>query len=188
MQIGKQIMGILNKDACDEKMSFALKRNIEIAVDAGMTDNQAAAVVWMCAKRHWLHTHSGYDLLKDDGGKLETFICQTYDDDESKHDEEYDVCSEILEVPAFTPVCPEFIPATFDWDDIMNDDERQDYINEAKAKNKFSSEDDEEYRGYLLFRDEIAKECGDMIESVNRQIEEWLGKIDDKFGTTFHIS
>ena len=164
-------MAILNKEAYEGKERRAAERNmanIETAKANGMTEEQAEAVAWMCAQRHWMHTHDGSDIANGEASansELTGFICQNYSGD---GDDEFAVCSAILNEQPFMPCEASELPAYDDWDYVLDDDDK------------------EEYNGdYVAFRDAMNAKAGDILQNINNQIENWLTKIDEKFGTAF---
>ena len=170
-QIKEKQMSILSRNEYEAKERNAAQKNIrntETAIANGMTEEQAEAVAWMCAKRHWMHTHDGSDLANSEASansELTGFICQNYNGD---GDDEFAVCSAILNEQPFIPCEASELPAYEDWDYVLDDDDR------------------EEYNGdYVAFRDAMDAKAGEMINNINNQIENWLRKIDEKFGTSF---
>lgn len=164
-------MSILSRNEYEAKERNAAQKNIrnaETAIANGMTEEQAEAVAWMCAKRHWLHTHDGSDLANGEASansELTGFICQNYNGD---GDDEFVVCSTILNEQPFMPCEASELPAYEDWDYVLDDDDK------------------EEYNGdYVAFRDAMDAKAGEMINNINNQIENWLRKVDEKFGTSF---
>ena len=167
-------MGTLSRDEYSTKERNAAAKNIrnmEVAVANGMTEEQAEAVAWMCAKRHWMHTHDGSDLANGESSanlELTGFICQNYN---GESDDEFAVCSTILNEQPFMPCEASELPAYEDWDYVLDDDDK------------------EEYNGdYVAFRDAMDAKAGDILQNINNQIENWLAKIDERFGTSFRPS
>jgi len=147
----------LNKDIYDRKREYAATRMIKNKENASLTDEQHDALINLCTVRHRLHTNMDKVVKSDNEGIKNKLILANIQLNENK----------------ITPM--DFIPLdTSDYIDIDTIDllyEIEQIPENEEEKQEWY--DDNYYRIY------------NELSNLNNKIEEYLKKIDEKYGTNY---
>ena len=157
-------MAYLNKRQYEYRRESAAARNIEnerIAIENGMTEEQAGIVSDLCSARHKLHSNIRH--LVEDGN--------------------YDGIGRTLmrinsELYQHNLGSIDGIPTSYDGYDDYIDIEDMPFIYETEQL----PEDDSERESYL---DEKREEIYEQWEELNSKIENYLSEMDKKYKTSF---
>jgi len=154
-------MAYLNKHQYDYRRESAAKRNIsneEIAVENGMTDEQAELITELCSARHEMHCNISH--LVEDGSydKIGDYLI--------------DINMRLKSTNI--PIVPN-IPC-----------DNSDYIDIDDMYTLFETvqlpDDDDERENFLAGERERIYDCW---ENLNKVIEHYLADIDKKYGTSW---
>ena len=155
--------GYLSKSDYERRNKNILKRNednFEIALENGMTEEQADAIIWLCAVRHDIHTFGTEKIfIGEDDKFIDLFIGEIKErlnevGFKNKLDWEFDLIN---------------LPSNSTLDD--------DYDLDSNSENYYEEYDNAVADAY----DKIS----DFISKVNDDIEKFLNEIDKKYKTKF---
>lgn len=142
------------------------KSNIEIAVEHGMTNEQADAVAQICKYRHDIHMTKGADVYYG-------------------NDHIYEIITKIDDI-LFDNSLPEIrwtVNTDTDWitdadyeNNLIDDDIISMLESEAKSTSRDMSDVIFEYADAYNTK---------TIDSINKDIEAWLTSVDEQYGTEF---
>lgn len=153
-------MAHISKEQYDRRRENAVVRNLSnerIAVENGMTQEQAELISELCSMRHELHTNMD-EVVKNDGQHIKKSIL--------------DINADIAESGLD---CMSFIPS--DKDDYIDIDT----IDEMYEWDEVPESDDERQAWY----DNNYQRIYDELEDLNHKIEGYLSHIDKKYRTSF---
>lgn len=164
-------MAILDKEAYWGKMMYAEKRNAENrekGAENGLTDEQADALESMARARHNMHTN------------IDSLVCSS-----ENRDCERDLIranAKLREVGL--PTVPS-IP--LDEDDYINIDSFDIIMYDTDiAKEEYGMPDKyENEEKWQEWYDDMYSKLYDQWEALNDKIENYLGEIDEKYGTSY---
>ena len=156
---------ILSKDAYDRKREWAARRmanNADIGQANGLTEEQTDLLEKLASLRHELHT-SQDSYISGNSDILDRLVA-------------------LNERMAENDIAMPFIPTdTSDYIDIDNID----ILKELDWDNEIPESDTEEYQDWY---DETYNRIYGELEDLNRQIESFLGGIDERYGTSYRPS
>lgn len=155
--------GYLSKSDYERRNKNILKRNkdnFEIALENGMTEEQAETIIWLCEVRHDIHTFGTEKIfIGEDSEFIELFMGE--------------IKERLNEVGFNTKLDWEFDLINLPSSSTLNDD----YDLDSNSENY-----DEEYNNAVA---DAYDEISDFISKVNRDIEKFLTEIDKKYKTKF---
>lgn len=154
-------MAHLNKAQYERRRENAAARNLtneQVAVENGMTQEQAELITRLCSARHELHTNMDH-VVKSDEKRIKMSIL--------------DINADIKE-SGLTPMS--FIPSSKDdYIDIDTIDEMYEW---DEVPESGTAEWQEWY-------DDNYQRIFDELETLNKNIEAYLAEIDKKYNTSF---
>lgn len=148
----------MRKEMFEAKARYAERKNsdnFDIATINGMEEEQAGAIVKLCAYRHYIHTHQ------------DSLWCVESAD--------YDKMNDLLNGGIYEMLKEVGIENMLAWDtsDLDNDQTYDLNLDDATEEEKEEAYE-EAYRAVYYF-----------VERVNKQIEKFLKEIDEKYKTQF---
>ena len=161
-------MGILDKEAYWGKMMYAEERNAksrEKGAENGLTDEQADALESMARARHNMHTNIDSLVRSSESRNCERDLIRAN--------------AKLREAGLPTvPSIPSYEGDYIDIDDL-------DFIIYELAEEYNMPDRDEEEEKWQSWYDEIYSKLYDEWEALNDKIENYLGKIDEKYKTSY---
>ncbi len=157
-------MAYFTKDVYDRKANYAAVKNAEsaeIAIDNGMTSEQAEAMKRLCAIRHYIHSNYN-DYYSSEGATAQTI---------NDYIRELEVIQSILkdlDVPLFH---------IGDIDEVPNDSCFEFYLEDGEDRY------DDEVVDRIM--NDILNEISEYFNKLNGSIEKFLSDVDEKYNTSF---
>lgn len=155
-------MAYLKKEQYEYRSKVAAQRNAineSIAIVNGMTEEQADTISRLCSLRHELHTNMDKVTTSDSDIRIKPRLVQ--------------LASEMHEL-GLDPI--EGIP--YDECDYIDIDD----IEELYEIEDWPESGTQEWQD--MYDEEYSRIYGE-LEGLNKNIENWLAQIDEKYGTTF---
>jgi hypothetical protein len=168
-------MSYFAKDVYDGKAEFAARRMAENAKVKSLTPEQHEALAYLCSIRHEIHSAGVADMWNDQ--------CVLFD-----------LIHAEMRLNDLDLNCPYFYDEDGTTEDgyLVTSDDYSDHDSDEWQEahddciDDVDGEDDPDLDYYIL--DYMQNKLGDQLEAMNRRIERYLRRIDEKYGTDYEPS